>query len=647
MSQSFVTDDDFKQPQNREQQAPKQETVERREAPAVTGMSFSDLRRMSGRPNMGGVSEAALQTLIDIFEGTKKNSQAGVPEEARRENFRLVPLDSGLTGKAMPALLVCLPIRAPEGVQVLTYTLILEQEGDIQTRPMTDRGETFDALVLPQNMLTDKYKALIRKQAAAVVTGVEQDKIQVIFVGHQLILSSTIASLDEKDSQNRARNIFENSLDAIAGFRENILDARAGSRNANRTRITPESLEKGSRLEITFDYSGKQAVDTSGMPVRSDVCAGLFYSPANGDDDLYTRQALGEVRAGLDLFVTYDSDSEVGGSFGSRRNRKSDKPFWQAVLNINSISAAQGFPFSLELAQLLLAPVALQSNDYRWASILRPRAAIGGGMKTIVEPGVLFLMHPDPEVAQVVEEVNSPNVSDDDLGDYLATVVHDRLAFGMTVPTAGERSWILNIYSQIALTQDEKERRRLIQTLFRSADVLTGRKFSAECESLDATNLIPVVSTGNQVLLGTWQDEQGNVRDLREWNVPAVLTRLREKKLDLVQDFQATFEDTRRSVERNLAERYDILKRIVPGLRVSGAAEQLELNPVYLHILGLAMDRANMSPHMSSFDGLNTRRRIGHMGLRFGGSADIGVARRGREETTVRRGGFGDGNYYY
>lgn len=603
---------------------------ERRE----TQVTFADMSRLQARPTMGGLSDQVLSVMVETFETAKGYDKPGVPVETRRDKFKVIPMDGSLARSQQSSLLVVLPAQIGAEKYALTYILLIEQPGDNQLRPLVERGETFDALVLPEDHLTENYIEIVADLATTAVGG------QAMIVGNQVILADSFQNRSEKEIASAIAMIYDNAMEAICGFRENIIDAKSGAKRSSQFRVSPDKMGKGSRLEVTFDYTGKQVTDTSGLPVCSGVTTHLYYSEPNGDDNLFNRTRMGSVHAGLDLFVSYEEEENTRKRFGGRRSRGrnvEEAPFWQAVLNINAVSAGD-VPYSLELAQLLIAQIAQQSNDYRWATMLRPRSSMADGLKPLVNLGHLFLMHPDEQMATIVKDIG-PNVKDDDLADYLDLTVKPDIAFGMTVPSSGEKSWVLSIYERIALCDPTSELDDLIDLLHASADVLTGGRFTEALDKRGVGNdYRPVYTTGSRALLGTWMDENHNRRDVREWNVPALLTKYGDKNIELVQDFQATFEDDRRSIEFNLAERYAILRKVVPGLHITGTAEQLALDIDYIAALQIALDGAKMSPHVSSNDGLTTRRRIGHDGYSRYATTDLGRTRRsGRDSRDDRR----------
>lgn len=630
----------------RTQRPPRDERDEKDEV-VGGGFTFADAARRSGRPNMGGLSDAALTILIDAFEKTKSYDSPSVADAVKRDRYRVVPLDATTTGN-VPALLVTLPTQIQDEKFLLVYALLFEQPGPLQFKPQQDRrGDPFDALVLTESHFNSKYQALVKEQVESLQPG-----SNIVILGQQVILADTVAQLNDKDGVAVINSIYDNALGAIAGFRDNIVDRKLGKRSTQ-NRINPTWLQGRDRLEATFDYSGNFGTDSSGIPVRSDAAALMYYSSQSAERDEEgnsVRIQLGEARMGLDMFLTEDDSERRGPTLGRRRrnrdNRDQDDTFWQAVLQVNSLTASKQFPYSLELVQLLLSQCALLSNDFRWAGILRPRTAFAGGLKPLVDLGMMNILNPNRDKAGIIEDV-TPNIEDEDLGDVIGDMVAEKIAFGLTVPSSGESAWVLSIYEQIALGTDPRDTSFLIKTLFDSADTCFGGYFRDAWEDLtgDRTDsVLPVKSSGTRGFVGYWHDKETNQkRDLREWNVPAVLTAIGKKDPEMARDYQATFDDSNRSLARNLADRYAILQRIVPGMRITGTCEQLVFHADYITALAIAADKAGMSPHISAGDGLNTRRQIGNTLYSDSATSEAGIARRGARRDRDDRSPRGDG----
>jgi len=598
-------------------------------------------RTLNVRPSSGGLSDAALSALMTAFEKNKAFDKPNLPDAIKRDRFKVIPLDGSLAKSSLNSLLVTLPIVIGAGKATLVYVLTIEPAGGHGTRSQVDRGTTYDAIVLPEDQLATKpYKRAIEDQ----VSGLNKDA-KVVVIGSQVLLSSVVAKLNKEENSAVVDRIFDNALDALCGYRENLVDKAGGSRNSA-FRISPKMIGRTGRLETTWNYSGQPGEDSSGQPIRSDCTGNLFYSEAsNEDDNQYDRTPMGEIRAGIDLFLADNREQQNGPSFSRRRKSQEDgEPFIQAVLNITSIAPAANFPFSLELALLLLAQANLQSNDYRWASQLRPRTAISnpdgtGVMKPTSNINCLHLLNPNRDFAKIFDDV-SPNMDDNDLSDYLAFTVFPKLAIGMMIPSSGEKSSVLSIFESIATTRDTDVARRHTKTLFEAADVLSGNRFSRAYKDLaGSVDVAPVRSMGTRQLIGTWVDTQGNLRDLREWNVQSLLTEVGEKNIDLVQDFQYTYENDRNTVDFCLAERLGYLQKVVPGIRVTTTAPLLGFEPDFLEALSRSLDAADMSSYMTAEGGLNTRRHVGGSAYSQLATSDIGISRRrGSDRTTADRG---------
>lgn len=588
-------------------------------------MTIADLGRSFGvRPTSGGLSDAALSALMTQFEKNKAFDKPNVPDAIKRDKFKLLPFDGSIARSTLSCLLMVLPIEVGTQKLTLTYILTVDSVDGPATRQQTDRGDTFDAIILPQDQLNSKYyKDAVREQ----VQGVEKNSKPVI-IGAQTILASTLSRVTTDESNPVVERIFDNAIDALCGYRENLIDKASGKRDATH-RLNPDMMARGSRLECTWITDGRPGIDTSGLQIRSDVTALLYYSEnARDDEDRYDRTEIGELRAGLSLVYTGPSRDD---GLGRRRHRDDPDPFWQPVMNITSVISK--LPFSLETAQLLIGQIAPQTNDYRWATPLRPRAAIaapnGSTMPTISHIENLTLLH--PHAPCVAEDITS-NMPDEDLADYLELTVKEEIAIGMTIPSSGERSWVLSIYEKIALCESREEQDRLIKALYDSADVLTGNRFRRALRDIAGNDdVIPVKTTGTRQFIGTWVDEKGNVRDLREWDTLAMLTALGERGIDKVRDFQWTFIDDRRSLDWNLSERHRIMSPVVPGMHLVDTAEMLVLHPDYIEALSTALDQARMSSQQTVQDGISQRRNVGN-----GRYSDFATRNIGRERTRGR-----------
>lgn len=609
------------------------------------GFNMASLGRALNRPQFAGVSDAVLAQLIDTFKAAKTFENPNVPADIQQSRFQVLPYTGRKGSRALPSLLVCLPLPKliPGGV-TLVYTLCIEQPGQQVTRNSVSRGDNFEALVLAEDRMNDTYITGIREEAAGL--GCKK----VVLVNSQVIMAELIADVADKDNTRIIAQIFDNAIDALCGYRQEILDS-LNPGEVSQYALSPDMIDKGDRLEATIEYNQPFGHDTSGLPIRTDALVTAHYSERtdDDDDDLYERTPMVEARCSLDMFIQDDESERERNRLGRRSRRRDrdedrDEQPMQAVININSISPVDGYPNSLQLVGLGLGAVALLSNDYRYTNMVRPRKSIGGKLKPVFNLADLALLADmDDDVRRDAMDMVSNNMSDDDFAEFVDAMIRPDVAFGMVTPSSGQNASVLSIFEKIATGDNKATVDALCKKLFDAWDILTDGNFRAEYRDLNGGSLPkPVETSGSRVLIGTWADpDTATLRPLSEWNVPAVLSRAGAKDLEVVRDFQYTFEDNRHTVDYNLSERYFILKKFAPEVRVVQTAEQLVFHKTLLPALARALDEAGMSPYIGSGDTLSGRRSVGNRLFSSSATSEAGVSRRrgGRGSDRDDRGG--------
>lgn len=596
--------------------------------------NMGSLARHANRPQLSGVSDKALGILIETFKDAKAFDNPNIDEEIQQSRFQVLPFTGNGSNRSQPSLLVCLPMKKRD--VCLVYILVIEQPGVATTRTQVSRGESFDALVLPEHRLTDKYIGGVQAQAKGLGCN------RVVCIGSQVILSSVISDVADKENTIAVARIFDNAINALCGYRQNLVDAVTGNRKSE-YRLTPDTVEKGDRLECTIEYNQPFGQDTSGIPIRSDALLTVYYSERSeeeDDEDLYNRIPLVESRLSLDLFIEDDERDRERARLSRRsRSRRRDddevEAIMQPVININSIASVDNYPYSLELVALALGNIALLSNDYRFTNMFRPRKTIGGRFKPVFNIGDLAWLLPDldDDQRQQIQDMMTPNIDDQDYAAFVDEAVKPEPAFGMLIPSASENSWALSIFEKIANADGSLQRQEvddLVTKLYDAFDTVTDGEFRPAYRELnDGKMPKPVNAVGTRGLIGTWTDPDTNqLRPLSEWNVPAYLSRTGGKDIDRVRDFQLTFEPNRHTVDYNLADRYGMLTKIAPEVRVVQTAEQLVFQRHLLAALASALDTARMSSHIAAGDTLTGRRSVGNRAFRDAATSDAGISRR-------------------
>ena len=60
--------------------------------PAQVGLNLSQLAGMQMRTSIGGISDAAMQTITSVFESAKDHETVNIPMQVRRNQFKTVPI---------------------------------------------------------------------------------------------------------------------------------------------------------------------------------------------------------------------------------------------------------------------------------------------------------------------------------------------------------------------------------------------------------------------------------------------------------------------------------------------------------------------------------------------------------------------------
>lgn len=610
------------------------------------GLRLKNLDNQQLRTHIGGMSDAALQTLIQVFENAMDHESNTLAAEITREKFKLIPMNANGTGN--PALLTTLDLR-PEGVDtVLVYVMLFEQNnGQPQFRTMNEGRETYDSLITPEDQLTPRFESRVK----SILNLVPPSKTSMTMVNYQIVLQEITRVLqsgkaDDAEVRSVASGLINNIFDALSGQRERVLEEVAGIDMADLA-LTPHSVEGGIRIEVTYDYPVSVIKDGSGIPVAPAINAQLAFCKPNTDDfeeDGWDRLSMGNIAATVDLRLA--AEVEQRSSWNRRESEPS--PFWEAVIDIRQMgSPAAALPYSLELALYQLAQITPMTNDHRWARGLTPKTTVGNGNGTIgqiVDLGILNLYNPDQDSAAYVDGIGV-NTPEPDLMDYLAKTVHGDPAIGLTVPRSNGQSWILYMFEAIA-TASDSERRPMMQALYRSLNTLTGNAFSGTAsEHLFVGSYTPVEYTGAHELIGVWTDEHGNLRPLSEWNVAAFATQLGDKAgaYEQVLDFQSTFEGNNgRSEDYNLSMRFDMIRRhCTSNARVIGTAAKLVFMPEFLAALADSIANSDLEPKLLNAETMLRKRTVGGNAYRRRATSDLGFQGRERGRSgagRVRRG---------
>lgn len=567
----------------------------------------------SGRAQFGGISNKLLSTLIEVFNSTSDEyDNPSVDPALVRKNFKIYPLDTG-GNSVLPTLVLGLPTVVDSKPYVVYFTFILEVAGPQQIREIrttSNRDEVLGLPVFSEDRMDRKWREMVKATVSKIGTGAH------IKAGQQLIPSDLLDETTETVAREDIARVYANGIDAICGYRESMLqDAGASVQMA---RITPAFVGGNRRFEATTDFSRVPKHDTSKQPIRSDIAITLYHAEQpnsrdrgrqyDDEDFIPTRRAIGTISVAIDLHVSAEDQS----GWGRSARVEEETGFWQPVLNITDMTGEPNVPWSLESSLLLIGSTSILTENFRWVEGLRART--GSRFKSLESLDTLALANPVAEKRAVVDDIG-PNTSDADLSDYLNFTVKPDLYYGMVLSPASEKSWCNQIFEQIAMAPDRDTRLDYIDILYDAADNLTGGTFTKLLAEAKLETEAPVVSVDSRLFTGWFIDANGNKRDIREWNVPAILAMHKnnpEEALDIALDFQDTImPHVQSELNYDLAVRYRILESALgsTSFHLTGTTEMIQVQAWFIEILVEAMVKSGVMPYNNDHNGLRTRTR--------------------------------------
>lgn len=590
----------------------------------------------SQRTQFGGISNKTLHALIDVFESIDTGyDDPNIDPALSRKNFRIHPIDANNTN---PTLVVGLPTNIGGEEFVIYFSLVLEIPG-IQMREVRRhrRDEPMHLPVFSEDRMDSRWRAAVGAAVSRIGTGDHSE------AGWQLIPANLLTEdVNESNIREDILAIYTNAVDAICGWREMMMEQAGIGKGV--IALSPAFVGDSRYFETSLDYSRKPKATSSKLPIRSDIALTVFHTEAprgqDGDNLVPTRRPIGTISVAVDMFVT--SDQEVSG-WGRRRVTEGEpEPFWQPVVNITDIVGEQNIPWSLENSLFMIGSTSLLSMDFRWVEGIRAR--VGGQYKPMEELGVLTLAHPDPARRGFAEDI-TPHTLDSELSEFLNYTVKPEVYYGMVLSRGSEKGWANSIFERIALATDAKVRGQLINVLYNAADKLTDGEYSAALHEMGISpNIAPVFTTHNRVFTGYFTDTDGNLRDIREWNVPAIMTFSKaqpQEAYEIGMEYQDTLmNDMSTELTIDLADRYRILETLMGtnSFHLNGTAEMVQLESWFVQALATAMHRCGIMPRMNDHNGLRTRvhRSSSYRGDAIG-ELDLGGRRRDGDEFSRRR----------
>jgi len=572
--------------------------------PAAAPRGISRLRGLS--TGMGRKRPAAdLQAMSESFDEAFKsfgNAAAVMPEA---QNFRLIMVDRNRLGKKVDLLLAVLPVQQEGQTHMAIHTLLIE-----------DGNDTYEPVSLQvagkqlrySTVVGDVYTPELWATIVSIVS--EQSGLKVIpyDAGHQTLP----AEMDIKD---------KDAIHKIAFFASEALTRTALNSILHTTAdvISLSDLGENTVASAAIEFRNVDDLTAAGLPLRSDFAVKLRYSDAAPQGqtqtekafDLGSQQPLGGAEGFID--ISFREPEKAG--YGQQPSTQ--QYYARAVLTRLDTDQEVITP---ELQMLSLLGATIIGRNLNWARVWSQQ--FRGMASDMHDVGAIGYEMPGVD-GQPVGRIDTTSSAFDDgaLARLIMTAFREKPLISIDVEESGELSWLNRVLLDAAEGSPDAN-----QSLVAALDNLTNGNFSKYWNGQGDL----IVDDGNRIHLGYYLDDAGVRRDIRALDYLAVLNRFAEIDPQMIIKWQATFDDVDTDAEVRLAEREDLIRKILgPSVKITGYARRLTFAP---NTLDTALEAAaeaglRIRPEntLIGFGQTSTRGRADLAQLAFGGQGGRGV----------------------
>lgn len=535
----------------------------------------------------------ALNKIFNPEDATITSSEGGA---IRLDSFRVMPFDMAEQFTSVSAAVLLLPLLQSDGLHLFAHTLLLEGSAPAPATLQDDwAGHRYEILQVTGDLWNEKF--LKKVTDASIKQFSSHANIKFYDAG-----CSTVSQIVNPEDAQTIRQLAFYASAALSTLSVEVLKYQP--------RWALDLLDTRDTLDVATAFTGEPIMSACGQPRRTDIRMEL--SASIWEEEGAVRQPLTVVGGQMELVY---SPPKRASDYGFGRREQEETQHFYPLFNITTLDT-QYKMVSLELLLLGLASTAMLSDNLYWVHTFRnPQArARNRKEKDFRDIGALNYL-----VGGSYFDTKSANVSDEDFLDYFGTLTHRDLAYGMHVEERGELSWI----SQLFLNASNGDQAS-IDAIFDSADVLTENWFTRVFKEMGGVELVH--PGDNRIILGTYRDDDGVVRDLRDIDLLHLLNLRGDSDREIALAYQDTFDQIDLPINYRIKRRIDILQDILgSNLKIDGFARQIYFDIKMIRALAAAVHKAGATINrvQAGTPYMNTRARGNDRIGRYAGS-DLG-----------------------
>lgn len=399
----------------------------------------------------------------------------------------------------------------------------------------------------------------------------------------------------------------------------------------NEFSIAALDLKNNDLLANIAFHQGDVADDITEMPHRADIVVDLMVAPrderrggiVNVLSERESTQLAGLI-SHVDLY--YKGEEEQSNSFFALRKKKAedfDTRIYGIALVISDLKCVaipEYLMFSLaQVSALMTEPALIQGlRPLNTKGALRTAEALTYELKGEFEKL--------PEV-----------LNDDEWAGLVANVVRENSQIvQIQIPRSSINTPLLQLLVD-ACDETNPNRKEAVDVLIEAADNISGDRFSTIMNTSDLYD-VGIIRDMPQ-LLGTWIDEQGHKRDLREIGYYEILTNFGLKSPQVVADYDRCLNDDSIDLQVRMDQMEKIIEDYTGGqYQITDRADVIEVNANWLFGLTRALSAAGM---VVTADGITQDGRTSRRGYtsRYESNGYDGAGFRSRSRSSYGFGG--------
>ena len=317
-------------------------------------------------------------------------------------------------------------------------------------------------------------------------------------------------------------------------------------------------IKNDSSLVVNLAFNRSQIAGVDGHPMRSDVLVNFNSSrqrqqrggPVNtGDREV----KISELSGFIDL--VWDPIVQQGGMFSAYTQPQVANATQKYAARMVLTNLASDYGYTPGSILLALSTALSARDDNNWIQAFKPVATTGKEID-ITDIGAVNIeanLTNEPNGFGTRIDTKADNFRLSDLGQLVAALVRPGLMISLDCPKYGPQYWYLSLFSMAASGSTNA-----YNLLFDTAQQLTNGHFGKNFK-----HGTPIFTDlDNYIHNGTWIDNKGQKRDIRDIDHVAVCNLVGERNPQFIREWSDTFLQVQYPLQMRLAAR----KKMISGL---------------------------------------------------------------------------------